>query len=352
MRSRAEEKEVRLDALREEALSDGKVGAAGIRPEGAPFPVANAENGYYGRPLLKQPPWKPEVPLYFFVGGAAGASAVVGAAARISGSGDELVRDARWIAAVGAGVSSALLVSDLGRPERFLNMLRVFKPQSPMSVGAWTLTAFGSASAATCFAGLARRRYPDSVPVRIIENASEALAAATGLVMTSYTGVLIGATVVPVWNKSSRILPVHFAASGVASAVALLELCGHRHAALNRLGIAAAATETCIGAWHELSKDAALEPLSRGKSGAMVRTGGALSGPISLALRLMGKRRAAGIAALTGSILTRYGWVEAGKSSAADPRISLQLGTKAEDARGRAPREITRSPRVERVPRR
>src|SRR5437660_10347067 len=35
-----------------------------------------------------------------------------------------------------------LLIKDLGRPERFLNMLRIFKVKSPMSIGSWCLLVF------------------------------------------------------------------------------------------------------------------------------------------------------------------------------------------------------------------
>ena len=88
-------------------------------------------SSYYTLPTLKPPVWTWEVPTYFFVGGVAGAAAVVGAVARMTGGSPALVRDARWIAAVGGAASPGLLISDLGRPERFLNMLRVFKVQSP-----------------------------------------------------------------------------------------------------------------------------------------------------------------------------------------------------------------------------
>src|SRR5881398_3476683 len=125
--------EQQLLDLRDEAELRGQVKAGGIRPRGAPFPIASPETGYYGIPLLKQPPWTWEIPLYFFVGGAAGAAAVVGAIADYTGANRTLVRDARWIAAAGAVLSPALLISDLGRPERFLNMMRVFKLRSPMS---------------------------------------------------------------------------------------------------------------------------------------------------------------------------------------------------------------------------
>src|SRR6266699_4983661 len=150
--------EHRLVEIRREAETTGKVIAKGVRPGGAPFPVASPETGYYGIPLLKEPAWTWEIPLYFFVGGAAGASAVVGAIASYTGADRKLVRDARWIAAAGSVLSPAVLISDLGRPSRFLNMLRVFKPQSPMSVGAWTLVFFSSASTAAALADLAEQR--------------------------------------------------------------------------------------------------------------------------------------------------------------------------------------------------
>ncbi|PYV94336.1 MAG: polysulfide reductase, partial [Acidobacteria bacterium] len=151
--------EQRLAEIRAEAEQRGEVKAAGIRPSGSPFPMASPETGYYGIPLLKEPAWTWEVPLYFFVGGAAGAAAVVGAIADYTGADRKLVRDARWIAAAGAVISPALLIADLGRPERFLNMMRVFKPQSPMSVGVWTLLGFSAAATATAFADFMRERY-------------------------------------------------------------------------------------------------------------------------------------------------------------------------------------------------
>jgi formate-dependent nitrite reductase membrane component NrfD len=325
--------ERRLAALRREAAQSGLVSAKGITPEGAPFPKASPETGYYGVPLLKEPQWKPEVPLYFFVGGAAGASAVIANMANWLSDDRELVRNARWIAAGGGVLSSALLIKDLGMPSRFLNMLRVFKPQSPMSMGAWTLSAFSSFSAASAFANLMRQKLGDSIAVKIIENAAGALAAATGLVMSSYTGVLIGATVIPVWNENVGTLPQHFAASGLNSAVSLLEALGHDDSrALNLLGIGASAYEVYEGFELEAKRDRVNEPLHKGWSGAIVRAGGVLSGPVPLALRLAYAvsgnkklRRAAAWSSIAGSLLTRFGWVQAGRASARNHRIPLEL---------------------------
>lgn len=322
--------EARLLELRRQAETHGRVQGAGVRPPGAPFPKASPETGYYGIPLLKKPQWKWEVPLYFFVGGAAGSAAVIGAMANWVGHDPELRRNARLVAAAGGMISTGLLVADLGRPARFLNMLRVFKKQSAMSVGAWTLAAFSSFSGATAFAELVNERF-DFAPVRVVAHISEAFSAALGLPFHNYTGVLIGATAIPVWNRNITTLPIHFGISGLNSAVAILELLGHNNTALNLLGIGASAFETYEGLHLEQGPEAALEPLKHGLSGWITRLGGVLSGPAPLSLRLAAQisgsrkmRRAACWAAIAGSLLTRYGWMQAGKASARDWRLPLE----------------------------
>ena len=294
---------------------------------------------YYDVPLLKPPVWTWEVPAYFFVGGTAGAAALIGAVAGRTGGGTDLVRDARWVAAVGAALSPPLLISDLGRPERFLNMLRVFKLQSPMSVGAWTLVAFSTAAAASAFADLAHRTTDGRLPVRVIADAAGMLSAATGLVLSTYTGVLLGATAIPVWSKNARLLPMQFGASGIGSAVSILELMGHRHRALNRLGIGAALVDTAIGAHIEFSGSAAVDALVEGRAHPLVRAAGLLSGPVPLLLRtLTGRsrtaRRIAALSTIAGSILTRIAWISAGRSSAAAP--SQAIATKSRRTAGAA----------------
>lgn len=327
--------ESRLLEIRREAERKGRVETTGVHPEGAPFPRASAETGYYGIPLLKQPPWTWEIPLYFFVGGVAGSAAVIGALADWIGDDEELANDARWVAVGGAGLSSVLLIGDLGRPERFLGMLRVFKLQSPMSIGAWTLAAFGSAAGAATFAKLLQRRY-DSLPIRIVGQVSQGMAALFGLPLHNYTGVLIGATAVPVWNKNVKTLPVHFGMSGVQAGVSVLELMGHENAALNWLAILATAFETWEGFTLESDSDRSLRPLKRGPSGWITRGGGLLSGPAPLLLRLAavfsknshGLRKLAAYSGLLGSLLTRYGWMAAGRASTKDYRLPLEIKEK------------------------
>jgi hypothetical protein len=167
---------------------------------------------------------------------------------------------------------------------------------------------------------VAERVLPRGTPVGLLRDASDALAAATGVVMATYTGVLIGATAIPVWSKNVAMLPMHFAASSLATAVSTLELAGHHDRALHRLATAAALVETAVGFAIEGRDDPALDPLKCGASGSVVRLGGVLSGPVPLLLRLLGGRsmnlrRLAAVSAIAGSVITRWGWVEAGRES-------------------------------------
>lgn len=278
---------------------------------------------YYDYPALKAPVWTWEIPTYFFVGGAAGAAALIGAVGRRTGADAALVRDARWIAAAGAALSPPLLISDLGRPERFLNMLRVFKMRSPMSVGAWTLVAFSNAAAASAFADAAHRATSGRLPVKVVADAAGMLSAATGLLLSTYTGVLLGATAIPVWSANARLLPLHFGASGLGSAVSMLELLGHREPALNAIGMGTALAETAFAAHVELSDDPAMQALKEGRTAALARAAGILSGPVPLFLRLFAgrspnARRIAALSTIAGSILTRAAWIAAGKTSSRD----------------------------------
>jgi hypothetical protein len=348
------QREQRLVEIRREAEMRGEVKVKGIRPSGAPFPRASAESGYYGLPLLKPPQWTNEIPLYFFVGGAAGASAVIAAIAHYTGADRKLVRDARYIAAAGAIISPALLIADLGRPERFLGMLRVFKPQSPMSIGSWTLVGFGATSSAAAFASMLRERYGPAFPVRVIENTATAASIPFGLGLASYTGVLIGATVIPVWNQNAGDLPMHFAASGLNAAVGLLELFGHEKSrALQALGLGAAVFEVWEGVRIEGRTHTHLDPLKHGKSGTITRVGGVLSGPIPTALRIASAftsrsrasslRRWAAVSSVVGSILTRFAWIQAGRVSAQDWRQPLEIAPDAQSWPDKHPEFATRS---------
>ncbi|HET9405663.1 MAG TPA: NrfD/PsrC family molybdoenzyme membrane anchor subunit [Candidatus Sulfotelmatobacter sp.] len=333
LRPTSEERERRLQEIRREAekLQPSELHPRQVEP--IQQPQASAETGYYGTPVLKRPQWTVEVPIYFFVGGAAGAAALIAAVGELATEDHALIRDARWLAAIGGVISPALLTADLGMPSRFLHMLRVFKVQSPMSVGSWTLVAFSSSSVGAAMLGELRRRRP-LAGVPFLTSAAQITSALTGLVLATYTGVLIGATAIPVWNEHVAELPAHFAASGLATAVSLLELRGHESSALNALAIGAALFETAMGAAIEARATPGTEALRHGVSGQAMRGAGFLSGPLPLALRILGLlskrnqqqfRRAAAVSSVLGSLLTRWAWVRAGTASAEDPRVPLQI---------------------------
>ena len=307
--------EARLDELRRTAQP--RTTDNGQRPTDHGQP-----HTYHDLPLLKPPVWTWEIPLYFFVGGAAGASSVLAAVAQVTGADKSLVRDARRIAALGAALSAPLLISDLGRPERFLMMLRVFKVQSAMSVGAWTVAAFGAATTATAVA--------DAMKWRFLASSTGFISAAGGLVMATYTGVLLGVTAIPLWYEHARLLPAHFGASALGSACSLLELRGHDEKALNVLALGAAMFESWTAVDVELHKNRHSDALRSGTTGALTRVGAVLSGPVPLALRILGfgskrARQAAAVSSLLGSLVTRFAWVEAGKRSARDVALANGL---------------------------
>lgn len=293
-------------------------------------PRASAANGYYGLPMVKEPSWSWEIPVYLFVGGAAGAAGLIGAVAHYTGGSRTLVRDARRISFAGAVISPALLISDLGRPERFLAMLRVFKPQSPMSVGVWVLMGFSAGTTAANFGAWLHRNSSFAGLSTAMQHLGDAVALIFGLPLSTYTGVLIGATVIPAWSRNVAMLPAHFGASGLGACVGMLELMGHDTPALQALGIGAAIAETGMGAAIELNPDPAVEPLKHGPSGWLIRLGGVLSGPVPLVLRtisLFSKRpsksklrKYAAISAVVGSAITRSAWIHAGHVSARQSR--------------------------------
>ncbi|MFN2383740.1 MAG: NrfD/PsrC family molybdoenzyme membrane anchor subunit [Gemmatimonadota bacterium] len=319
--------EARLDALREEASRTGRVTAPGARVAGGPIP----EIGYYGRPIVKPAVWTWEIPLYFFVGGMAGMSAVVAAAARLAESDLDLVRAALWLGVAGAVASPVLLILDLGRPTRFLHMLRVFKWRSPMSMGAWILLAFGAAvtAAAALFEGTCRSA-PGTAAYGAGLLLSGALwaAAVSGALLATYTGVLIGATATPAWHTHHRSLPLHFGVAGLGSAAAALILLHGPERSLVALGVAAAAIETLFGAWIELSRNGAADrALRHGWSGWTLRIAGLLAGPVALALWFAAPPWCGAIAFLAGALVSRYGWIAAGRASGRDPAAALSPQT-------------------------
>ena len=312
--------EKRLEQLRERAWNKGVVPGRGVDVAGGPIP---RKPGYYGQPVVKPPVWTWEIPIYFFIGGVGGMSAVIAAAA-LQFQHVDLARAAMRLAAIGMVVSPILLILDLGRPHLFINMLRVFKPQSAMSMGAWILTGFG----ACVVPGLmalelhALHMFTGAIDqfLRIAACLLVFGSAFFGMLFATYTGVLIGATAIPAWFLHRVPLPIHFGTAGLGSAAALLELLGHRIAPLNAIGIFAAAVETALLIWLSIDKHGAADrAIHQHGAGWLIRIGEILTGPLALVLRFFGLVPFAAISFLIGALVSRFGWIAVGKVSGADP---------------------------------
>ena len=179
---------------------------------------------------------------------------------------------------------------------------------------------------------LAGHRTPELDGTAVI-TLMDAITGLSGLLLATYPGVLIGATAIPVWSHHVRVLPWHFAASSLGAAASVLELMGHRTPAMNAIGISAAALVTAIAARFEFRKDRVSLPLVSGTSGLMTRLGDALCGPLPLVLRLASgavpaARLPGAIMAIVGSLLTRFGWIAAGRRSVQDPQLVLDGGAR------------------------
>ena len=290
--------------------------------------VPDAEfTSYYGRPVIKEPVWRvPDVPGYLFLGGLAGASSVLAAGAQLSGY-RELARVAK-VGALGAiSLSAVALVHDLGRPGRFANMLRVFKPSSPMSVGSWLLAGYGPVAGAAAVSELAG----------ILPKAGTAATLGAGLLgpaIATYTAALICDTAVPAWHAGYREMPYVFAGSA-ASAAGGLGLLATRPAdaePARNLAILGAAVELIakrqlIDRLARFPGQSLAEPYETGTTGAILRlaeflTAGALAGAV-LGRRSRTVSALAGASLVAASAMTRFGIFEAGMASARDPKYTI-----------------------------
>ena len=292
-----------------------------MSPRGEQSMVPEAEfESYYGRQILKTPTWKtPDVPLYLFLGGLAGASAVLAEGAALSGRPD-LERVARLAAAGGATAGTVALVHDLGRPERFLNMLRVFKPTSPLSVGSFVLAPFSglaAVAAASQVSGLVPR----------LGRLAGLGAAALGPPLATYTAALISNTAVPAWHEAHRELPFIFAGSGATAAggLAMVFTPVDQAGPARRMAVAGAAIEI-VAAERLLDRLATVgEPYRTGLPGRLMSVSRTTTAVAAVATALLGRRSRvvsalAGTACVTASVMTRFGIFEAGLTSARDPK--------------------------------
>jgi hypothetical protein len=286
--------------------------------------VPEAEfDSYYGRQIIKTPTWKtPDVPLYLFLGGLAGASAVLAEGAAATGRPD-LVRVARLAAAGGAAAGTVALVHDLGRPERFLNMLRVVKPTSPLSVGSFILAPFSS------LAGVALASQVTGWFPRLGRLAGVG-AAALGPPLATYTAALIGNTAVPAWHEAHRELPFVFGGSGATAAggLAMVFTPVDQAGPARRMTVAGAALEI-VAAERLLDRLGMVgEPYRTGRPGRLMRVSRTATAVAAGATLLLGRRSRvvsglAGATCVAASVMTRFGIFEAGLASARDPKYTV-----------------------------
>src|SRR6266496_972545 len=319
--------EKRLEELREQAWKDGVAVGRGVDVAGGPIP---RKPGYYGQPVVKPPVWTWEIPIYFFVGGLSGMSAVIASAAVLFHHVD-LAGTAMWLAAIGVILSSILLIMDLGRPLLFINMLRVFKYQSAMSMGVWILSTFGACVVPGLIAlELHAHQVFGGTIDQLLRIAAGMLifgSAFFGTLLATYTGVLIGATAIPAWFLHRTFLPIHFGTAGLGSAAGLLELLGHRIAPLNAIGFFAAAIESVLLVWLTIDKHGAADrAIHEHSSGRLIRIGEILNGPLALVLRFFGLVPFAAVSFLIGALVSRFGWIAVGKVSGADPEAVFAAG--------------------------
>jgi formate-dependent nitrite reductase membrane component NrfD len=271
--------------------------------------------------VLNKPPWEArEIAGYFFLGGLAGASSVVALGADLTGR-DQLARGAKTGAAVAVSLSLAALIKDLGRPARFANMLRVFKPTSPMNVGTWLLSAYGPAAIAAAGCSLTGR-LPRAGRAATIG------AAVIGPAIASYTGVLISDTAVPAWHDGHRVMPFLFTASAATAAAGLGLACAGPGEAgpMTRLAVIGAVADM-VADW-ELQRQ--LEPVvyqaydsSKLLKASTVLSAAGAAGAVA-GSRSRPVRIAAGLALMAASACTRFGIFRAGIASAQDPRATIE----------------------------
>jgi len=309
--------------------------------------TAPRQASYHGNPVIKEPVWTPEIPWYFFAGGLGGGSAALAWLAERAGE-EELARRAWPIALAGVGVSPVLLISDLGRPSRFLNMLRMFKVTSPMSVGSWLLAATGTA------VGLAAADALTDLVPGVVGRVARPAAAALGLPLSTYTAALIAQTAVPAWHEARRELPVVFGAGAAASAGAAATIATPlRHAAAaRRVALAGAAAELLSVQAMEQRLGELGEPYHTEQAGTYARVARGLTVGGALLVGALGARSrpaaiAGGAMVLAGAACERWSVFKAGLQSARDPKYTV--GPQRERVDGGRGRGASRRPAAARA---
>ena len=278
---------------------------------------------YYGRPIVKEPVWTWEIPTYFFTGGLAGASAVLSTSAKLTGH-ERLAKASLYVGAVADLVSPVLLISDLGRPERFHHMLRVVKVTSPMNIGSWVLLVSGGASNTAAVLELLGR-------LKRVKLAAETVSALSGPPLATYTGVLIADTAIPVWHDARQELPWIFGASAAASAGAAASMFVHPRdgGPARRLAVAGVLAEGVLMQAMERRLGKVGEVYHEGAAGkfSWAAKGLAVAGAALLRTKGRKSRTAAvvgGALVCAGELCLRWAVYKAGFQSARDPKYVVE----------------------------
>lgn len=294
--------------------------------------VPEAEfQSYYGRAILRTPVWTHDIAAYLFTGGLAASSSILAAGADLTGR-PTLRRAGRATSMVAVLASTVLLVKDLGRPERFLNMLRVAKPTSAMSMGTWILTAYGGAAGVAAVSEAARspavhdRLGVLGGPAVRAGRPAGVAAAAIAPALATYTAVLFADTAVPSWHEAYRELPFLFAGSALASGggMGLVAAPRHESGPARRMGVVGGALELAAARSVRHGHGLLSEPYTTGRSGRLLDAAEMLT-TAGVAGALVGRRSrllsaVSGAALLVSSALTRLGVFEAGVESTKDPK--------------------------------
>jgi len=274
---------------------------------------------YYNQPVIKEPVWEWEIPCYFFTGGLAGAGAGLAYLAGLRAN-EPLARRAWVISLTAVTASPVLLILDLGKPQRFFNMLRMFKVTSPMSVGSWILSASGAATAVAALNALTAE-LPRGARV------ARPIAALLGLPLSTYTAALVANTAVPVWHEARRELPFLFAAgaaaSAGASAVVITPL--DDAAPARRLALLGATGELAATAWMERQLGDLGAPYRHDRAGRLTRWARGLTAAGTGVLAAGGSRSrpaaaAGGLLIISGALAKRWSVFRAGCQAAGDPQ--------------------------------
>lgn len=304
-----------------EALTGVNAGSRAKRGEQPVVPPAGFAS-YYGRPILNSPVWaSPDIPGYLFLGGLAGAASLLAAGAELT-SAPALARSAKAGAFAAGSLSLVGLIHDLGRPARFLNMMRVVKVTSPMNVGSWLLAGYVPAAGVAALTRLTGR-------LPAVGAAATAGSALLGPAVAAYTAVLVSNTAVPAWHEGYREMPFVFIGSGAAAAGGLGMLAAPvaESAPARALALLGVAAEFAAAKVMERRIGMVAEPYRQGRGGRYMRIGEALSAA-GAAGAVLGRRSRfvcalAGAALLGASAATRWGIFHAGLASAQDPKYTV-----------------------------